>query len=394
MTAPMKVAIVGHSYLAEENRKNLAALAERGVAVEVVSARNLRGMIFNYDLSTPLIATEAYNIRLYNRWRPPGCPPGVYCLRSFDLGFRRFRPDIVHIEGDPFTPLFLQAYAAARAFCPKAKIVCTVKQNTYTHRGPLRDWVKDRIARTLVPRVSRFIVVNRGVANIYRERFRARSDQLHDCTQLGVDADLFSPPDAEQRAAGRARFQLPRDEELVGYVGRLADYKGVVDLIEAVASFRERSGRNLCLALLGDGPLRDSLTERASQLGWLRVVHAVPHAEVAEFLQCLDFFVMPSRVLPHHVEHDAHALLEAMAVGLPCIGTLSGAIQDVLEGAGILVPPETPTAIRDGISSLVENAGRRHELAKLARARILERYSIPAVADKYVAVYRSVLGRT
>jgi glycosyltransferase involved in cell wall biosynthesis len=73
------------------------------------------------------------------------------------------------------------------------------------------------------------------------------------------------------------------------------------------------------------------------------VLHrTVPHGEVALFLQALDIFVLPTVAITPRLstlELDAHALQEAMACGVACIGSESGPIPEILQGAGILVPP-------------------------------------------------------
>ena len=379
----MKVSLVGHSYLAEENRKSLTALAKR-VRLEVVSPRATRGMIFSFEERGSSLQGDGWVMRLHRTWRFPSLPVPASLLRSRDLGFRAFRPDIIHIEYDPFTPLFLQAVLAARRFVPRAGIVCMIRQNTFTSRGMLLDGVKIALARLLVPRVDRFLTVNRGAAALYRERFGARPEQMVLCTQIGIDTGLFAPDTP-------AGCSLERGDGLIGYCGRFVAYKGVPELFEAVRLLREATGRDLRLALLGKGPMREELLDAQRKFPWLTVLDSVPHAAVAGFLAALDIFVMPSRILEHHEEHDAHALLEAMATGLPCVGAASGAIRDVLDGAGLLVPPEEPVELARAIGRLVAAEGLRREYGRLGRQRVLESYSLEAVAETYARVYREVL---
>ena len=124
---------------------------------------------------------------------------------------------------------------------------------------------------------------------------------------------------------------------------------------------------------------------------WLTVLDSVPHALVADFLKGIDMFAMPSRILRHHVEHDAHALLEAMATGIPCIGAASGAIVDVLPGAGLVVPPEESRELAGAVLKLLENEPLRLELGRAGRERVVNDYSLHAVADRYADVYRQIV---
>ncbi|PKN13535.1 MAG: hypothetical protein CVU69_02355 [Deltaproteobacteria bacterium HGW-Deltaproteobacteria-4] len=387
----MKVLLIGHSYLAEENQKQLTSLSQH-VTVEVASPRTSRGMIFNYDVAENAILGQGWRIRLYDKLVPPKFPEAAYIFKSLTLGLRKFQPDVVHIEGDPFTPFFLQSFLYARLWSAQAKIVCTVKQNTYTSRGMLGDAIKDFVTRQLVPHVDRFITVNRGVAEIYRDRFGADPERMTYCTHLGVDTELFSPWDDVARKKSLSHFSLERGAALIGYCGRLVDYKGVSDLVTAVELLRSRSQRDYRLALLGDGPMREELAARARHTPWLYLLPPIPHAEVAQFLKGLDLFVMPPRILPWHVEHDAHALLEAMATGLPCIATRCGAIEDVLPGVGVLVDPEQPESLSDAIGELLVDNERASRLGKDGCTRITEEYSLKSVAEAYLHVYRQVLG--
>ena len=152
----MKVSLIGHSYLAEENRKSLTVLAEQ-VELEVVSPRATRGMLFSFQESDSSLAGEGWIMRLHRSWGSPPLPPFGSPLRSRDLGFASFQPDIIHIEYDPFTPLFLQTLLCARRYAPRAGIVCTIRQNTFTSRGVLLDWAKSAVTRLLVPRSMRAV---------------------------------------------------------------------------------------------------------------------------------------------------------------------------------------------------------------------------------------------
>ncbi len=386
----MRVMIIGHSYLAEENRKMLTALGEHA-EIEVASPRTSKGMIFNYFTTGEAIEGQGWTIQFYDKLVPPKFPDAAYFFKSLTLGLRRFRPDIVHIEGDPFVPFFQQLFLYTKIWASKAKIVCTVKQNTYTSRGVTIDALKDFIARRFIPKVDQFITVNRGVAKIYHDRFGTDPEKMTYCTHLGVDADLFVPRSQGEQKTYLAKYSLARGEALVGYCGRLIEYKGVTDLITAVEILRNKSNKDYRLAILGDGPLKDHLEKFSIENPWLKLVSPVPHYEVADFLKAIDIFVMPPRVLPWHMEHDAHALLEAMSVGVPCVGTECGAIEDVLPGAGFLVSPGSPEDLAVAIMDLLGDEIRLRDYATRGRKRVIAQYSIPAVANTYLEIYRKVL---
>lgn len=381
----LKVTLVTHAYLAEENRKKLALLA-RDVELEVVSPDRACTPLFRYRIESPVIQQDGYTMRFF-RPLPESGIPARYVLWSGDLGLRRFRPDVVHIEGEPWTLLAQQVLGCARRHAPAAAVVCTVRQNTYTGYGALTGG-KDWLARRAIARVDRFLAGNTGSRRILEERFGVPSEKIVANLQLGVDTEHFRPATPEERRERRRRWGLAEDSLVVGYCGRLVEEKGLLDLLEALRGAWAGSGARWQLALLGDGPLRARLEAEA---GETLVLHrAVPHAEVAVFLQALDVFVLPSAVLREHEEHDAHALLEAMACGLPCVGTTSGVIPEVLSGAGLLVPPSSPAALAEAIGQLLDPA-RRQRSGEAGRQRILERYSNQRVVEKQVEAYAQAL---
>ena len=106
MLVKKRVMIVGHSYLAKENQKQLEDLSSY-VEIEVVSPNSFKGMIFSYDVAGRSYESKSWSIKFYRKIVPPFFPEAAYLFRSIGLGMRRFKPDIIHIEGDPFTPFFI-----------------------------------------------------------------------------------------------------------------------------------------------------------------------------------------------------------------------------------------------------------------------------------------------
>ena len=85
------------------------------------------------------------------------------------------------------------------------------------------------------------------------------------------------------------------------------------------------------------------------------------------------------------------SLLEYGRAGLPAIATRVGQCPEVLEGAGILVPPGDPGALAEALLSLLHDPDRRLELGERLKQRVRERYSASAVMERLEAVYHTVL---
>lgn len=118
----------------------------------------------------------------------------------------------------------------------------------------------------------------------------------------------------------------------------------------------------------------------------------VPHDEVPGFLRELDVFVLPSRVSEAHEEHDAHALLEAMAVGLPCVGTRSGITPEVIgEGNGVLAEANSVEALERALAELIVDPEQRRALAERARRKAIASFSPEALAERKSVIYEEIL---
>lgn len=101
-------------------------------------------------------------------------------------------------------------------------------------------------------------------------------------------------------------------------------------------------------------------------------------------------------VLPSRSEGLANALLEAMSTGLACIASNIAGMGDVIQDGhdGLLVPPGEPELLADSIVGLFEDRAKRSEFGRLARRKIIDEYSIDAVADRYAGLYqRLIAGR-
>ncbi len=383
----MRISIVSHAYLAEENRKNIAALSRRAELCVVVPDR-AEDRIFDRVDADPS-AEQDGGYRIDRRIDLFG---HQYLLASTDLGFRGFRPDLVNIEYDPWSAIFWQALACRNVFAPGARIVCTVKNNTYRRYPGLVGTIKSDLARSGIRRVDAFIAASRMVANLYRDQFGVDESRLRVITHLAVDTERFAPGEASPGGLGPSATAGAGSGPVIGYCGRLDPDKGVRELIEAVVEVRSRVSAPPNLELLGNGTLREELLRRAAAEPWLTIREPVPHAEVPAFLRGLDLFVLPALVSDDHEEHDAHALMEALAVGLPCIGTRSGIIPEMLDdGSGLLIEANSTPALASAIETLALDPALRRELASRARSRALRSFSLEAVAAARAELYQEVL---
>lgn len=154
-------------------------------------------------------------------------------------------------------------------------------------------------------------------------------------------------------------------------VGRLSAEKGFDVLIEALASLKE-AGAPQQLILVGDGPLRSSLEEKASEAGIADLVEfagELKAEDVRKRLRDADLFCLPS-----FSEGLPISIMEAMAVGVPVVTTWVAGIPELAEAGvtALTVPPARADALAGALKQLAEDESLRRRLAAAARGRVEE----------------------
>ena len=175
------------------------------------------------------------------------------------------------------------------------------------------------------------------------------------------------------------------DDVLVaGVAANLEYWKGIDVLLEAARLARAP----LRLEIYGVGALRNELEAQARAAGVDARFHGFV-TDMREPLAGLDVLVQPSRA-----DNLPLAILEAMAAGLPVVGTRVGGIPELVADGetGLVVEPENPTALAAALDSLASSPARRAELGEAGRARAAELFSPEVVARRTVALYRELCG--
>jgi glycosyltransferase involved in cell wall biosynthesis len=173
--------------------------------------------------------------------------------------------------------------------------------------------------------------------------------------------------------AVRARLGLSAEECLLVCIARLSEQKRIDILLQAIAQLLSEGMPCKCV-IVGDGPLRGELAERAVALGLTGHVFFEGFQEdTLQYLQAGTAFVLTS-----DKEGLPLALLEAMACGLPCVVTGVGgnaeAVTDRIHG--LVVPAGSARAVAAAIAYLVTHPIERAEMTRMAQARVHEDFDI------------------
>ena len=291
----------------------------------------------------------------------------------------REKIDLLHLHNAPGT-----FWGTLSALCSRRKvpIVRTEHRPWQPHALPL---IYRSFHRALAEKAARIICVSDHVRSSHVERFPGLAGRY--VTVLnGVRIDAFGGlPDVR---GARAMFKLPPDTPIVGTIGRLVPVKNQRLLIDAFASVHaERPDAHL--AILGDGPLGESLATHSADLRLsndISFVRSSPSAEV--FLRCLDVFALSS-----DSEGMPLTLLEAMAAGVPAAVTGVGGIPEVIENGtdGYLVPPSSSELLARVISSLLSHPGEAREMGQRAREKVERFFSAERTVRETERIYSELL---
>ncbi|MEH6707411.1 MAG: glycosyltransferase [Alloalcanivorax venustensis] len=201
----------------------------------------------------------------------------------------------------------------------------------------------------------------------------------------GIDTESFAYSSAA-RAQVRAELGLEETTPLLMAVGRLWEPKDYPNLLRAFASL-DAGVVPPQLVIVGGGPLRDDLGTLADSLDvadrvrFLGVRHDVP-----ALMSSCDLFVLSSAW-----EGFGLVVAEAMACRRPVVATDCGGVREVVGDAGFLVPPRDAQALTEAMGRALRLPDeQRQRLGTAARERVVARYSLEAMAQKYLAVYGGV----
>ena len=186
----------------------------------------------------------------------------------------------------------------------------------------------------------------------------------------------------------RRLYGIDREAFVVGWVGRMTGVKDTSAILDILHATRAR-GVPAVLCLVGDGPDRERLEQRAHELGIARACYFVGYQEeVAGYYRLFDAFVLPSVT-----EGTPVSAIEALASGTPVVANRVGGVPDVVRDGldGFLVEPGDVEAASARLAELAADPELRRRLGESGRARVLERYSVTRLADDVDRLYRALL---
>jgi glycosyltransferase involved in cell wall biosynthesis len=302
---------------------------------------------------------------------------------------RQVRPDVIHIDEEPYNLATFQAMWLAQWV--GAKTVVFSWQNLFRRYPPPFNLME----RYVLKWANALLVGNSESAQVWqRKGYRG---PIHLIPQFGVDPAIYY---RRQRTIKRGKISVFKQRDsrppsqpslVIGYVGRLVEEKGIEMLLQAAS----RLTGPWNLQILGDGPDRKRLEQIAQWLGIAPRVtfdYKMPSNHLPHYFSGLDVLVLPSLSRPNWKEQFGRVLIEAMSCDVITVGAQSGAIPEVIGEAGLTFAEGSVEELQAQLQRLVDDVPLREELRQKGRQRVTENYTQAAIARHTVEVYQQVLG--
>ena len=268
---------------------------------------------------------------------------------------------------------FFYAYYGAKV-ANSAKLVYT----EHSENDVLRVTGKWKpIGRYLLKRSDAAVGVSEAVSKTIGAHFRIRSEKIH-TIENGVDLSLFSQ-DKEEKIRLRSRFGFPPTDILVGIVANFRKNKNHIFLLKAFHEVaKERS--DVKMVIVGQGFPGDPESSEQAIMDFIREnglkdgVRLLGYrTDVHELLRMIDIFCLVS-----YKEGMSISLIEAMACGLPVVGTNVEGIRGVIDPDenGFIVEPDDVPGLTHALNRMIGDSGLRHRMGESSRQYATERYSL------------------
>lgn len=316
--------------------------------------------------------------------------------------------------GSHYHKLYFDALLAATALARSLGRVDIV--HAHLHEGALIGWLVSRLRRVplvfdyqgslTAEMVDHHFLSDRGPLYRVFHRLERAIERLPDeivtsseharrllaprvtvplqCLSDAVDTVRFAPVDAAAAAAARQRLGIPPGRDVVGFVGLLADYQGVGDLIYAARRVIER--RPSTHFLIMGYPGLEQYRRQAYDLQILdRVTFTgrVPYASLHEYLAAADVAASAKRSLT-----EANGkLLNYMAMGLPTVAYDTPVAREMLGEHGVYASPGDIASLADALLALLDDAPRRAAVRPHLRRRAKHEFSWDAFGARLTAAY-------
>lgn len=381
----MKLMVVGHAFLLAYAQKKFIAMKQLDpdLQIQLVIPKQIqdRFRTERAEVHPSLAAQEVVSLgtRLA---QIQGHMTYIHNPVQLARVVRDFQPDVIHIDEEPQALITVETIAIQRAVAKSSAITLFTWDNLLRPRTFPMGTVKSSLRRYSLARTSTVICGNRRAAEILREE-RVYGGAIETLPQFGLDIEEHQPGTEIE-----LRRSLGLDGGIViGHAGRLVPEKGVLLVLEALSRLEKLPWK---LLMVGGGALEHEIRE-----DWVKrfpnrivLVPTVRYDQVAKYLRCMDVFVLASYATPTWQEQFGLSLAQAMLLGVASIGSMSGAIPEVLASTGLLFEEKNVDDLTHALETLLTSEETRRTIAEAERRLALQRYTSETVAAGYLEAFR------
>lgn len=286
--------------------------------------------------------------------------------------------DIVHCH--QYTPW---VYGCLASIGTSARVVFTEHGRFHPDRYRYKAIIINRILAAMTRQMVAISAATREALVRYEFLPRRRIDVIYN----GIKA-----LEVDEQAVRQLRDELGLSPDLfvMGTVARLDPVKNQSMMLEAFARVHQRHP-DTRLVMVGDGPEREALEQKALALGIKNVVIFTGFSTTPGlYLALMDLFLLSS-----DTEGTSMTLLEAMSLGLPVVATGAGGTPEIVEHdvTGLLTPVGDCDAFAGSIENLLANPDQIEEKGQAGRAKFVQQYSVESMAVEYMDRYLRTLAR-
>lgn len=310
-------------------------------------------------------------VTFHNLEKPPGNALSTH-LKLWRL-LRRLRPAIIHtynIGTLEYNATALLAGVPVRIHAEHGRDSVEIDGNHRTY---------NLLRRLLIPVIDAYVPVSDDLNRWLRETIGVPKRKIAQVIN-GVDTERYTPSDRDSTAAPR-----PFWIGTVGRADRIKNHALLLYVFERLLQRFDAPQFDLRLAIVGDGPLLETLRAQVASKRWADRVY-LPGArdDVAEIMRSFSIFVLPSLS-----EATPVVILEAMATALPVVASRVGGVPQLVldHETGTLVDPHDLEGFADAIARYILDPALREKHGAAGREHIQGGYSVDAMVAGYVALY-------
>ena len=286
-----------------------------------------------------------------------------------------FQPDIIDLEAPLHSFTALQTCLFRNRYSPRSKIVLRDFTARRNHRGallkPFQSLVLNNIQAILLPGYL-------PEGNVTAGQFAGKVVHIPPV----VNNAVFRPRDLPELCTKLK----PTGKILLGLPGKSARFRNLKLIFQAAA------GENIKLFILGDCAGKKRIARLAKSRGVeVQFSGTASHEEIAQYLNCLDIFIIPEPLREITSTAIIHQTLEAMSSGTAVLAADSGLLRRLMGKETVSFRPHDVSNLRENLARLCRNKKQRSELGWQSRRRILQVHSARRVVSHLAPLYRQLL---